>query len=167
MKILLIATNRIEEPLPAFPLGVAYLAGNIDTNAHNVEVLDLMFEDGARKLVTSAIGRVKPDIIGVSIRNVNAGGINPLPEIEELVGICHRESEARIVLGGTGFTMMPREIITHFDADFGIVGEGVVTFNRFLERMEAGKGWDDIPGLVWKDGDQLIGKRNCVFGNVR
>ena len=30
MKILLIASNRVQEPLPAFPLGVAYLAGNID-----------------------------------------------------------------------------------------------------------------------------------------
>jgi len=155
MRILLIATNRIEEPLPAFPLGVAYLAGNIDTNEHDVDVLDLMFEDDARGLITSAIDRAKPDIIGVSIRNVNVGGINPLPDIEELVGICRKESDARIVLGGTGFTMMPREIITHFDADLGIMGEGVVTFNRLLEKLEAGKRWDDIPGLVWQDGDQV------------
>jgi len=151
MKILLIASNRIEEPLPAFPLGVAYLAGNIDPTAHSVEVLDLMFEDDARGKVASAVQRVAPDIIGVSIRNVNAGGFNPLPEIEGLVRLCRKESGARIVLGGTGFTMMPREIITHFDADLGVVGEGVVSFNRLLERLEAGKEWDDIPGLVWKD----------------
>lgn len=155
MKILLIATNRVEEPLPAFPLGVAYLAGNIDTNAHDVTVLDLMFEDNAGELVKSAITRARPDIIGVSIRNANVSGFNPLPKIEELVRTCRKASEARIVLGGTGFTMMPREIFMRFDADLGIVGEGVGAFNRLLERLEAGKGWDDIPGLIWQDGGQV------------
>jgi len=155
MKILLIASNNIEEPLPPFPLGVAYLAGNIDTTAHSVEVLDLMFEDDGSGLVASAVGRATPDIIGVSIRNVNAGGVNTLPDLEEIVRICRRESEARIVLGGTGFTMMPKEIMTHVDADLGVTGEGVISFNRLLERLEAGKGWDDIPGLVWKDGGEV------------
>ncbi|MFH1739288.1 MAG: cobalamin-dependent protein, partial [bacterium] len=153
MKILLIASNRLEEPLPAFPLGVAYLAGNIDPEAHSVEVLDLMFQDDIREKVTSAIQSASPDIIGISIRNVNAGSFNPLPEIAEIVQLCRNESDARIVLGGTGFTMMPREIITHFDADLGVQGEGVVSFNRLLERLEAGTGWDDIPGLVWRNGD--------------
>lgn len=153
MKILLIASNRLEEPLPAFPLGVAYLAGNINKKAHSVEVLDLMFEKSHRDLVVSAVRKAAPDIIGISIRNVNAGGFNPLPDIEELARMCRKESGARIILGGTGFTMMPREIITHFDADLGVIGEGVVTFNRLLERLEAGKGWHDIPGLVWKDGN--------------
>jgi radical SAM superfamily enzyme YgiQ (UPF0313 family) len=151
MKILLIASNRLEEPLPAFPLGVAYLAGNIDTKAHSVEVLDLMFEENYKELVTSTVRRTTPDIIGISIRNVNAGGFNPLPGVAEIAGICRKESDARIVLGGTGFTMMPKEIFTHFDADLGVVGEGVVSFNRLLERLDAGKGWDNLPGLVWKD----------------
>jgi radical SAM superfamily enzyme YgiQ (UPF0313 family) len=145
----------MEEPLPAFPLGVAYLAGNIDTKAHSVEVLDLMFEKGYKELVTSTVRRATPDIIGISIRNVNVGGFNPLPEIAELAGICRTESDARIILGGTGFTMMPREIFTHFDADLGVMGEGVVSFNRLLERLGAGTGWDDIPGLVWKEGGQV------------
>jgi len=155
MKILLIASNRVEEPLPAFPLGVAYLAGNIDTNAHSVDVLDLMFQDNIKERVTSAIRSTTPDIIGISIRNIDAGGFNPLPEIAEIVQLCRSESDARIVLGGTGFTMMPREIFIHFGADLGIIGEGVVSFNRLLERLEAGKGWDDIPGVVWKEGDGI------------
>jgi hypothetical protein len=45
MKILLIATNRIEEPLPAFPLGVAFFGGYKDTKSHKFEVLDMIFED--------------------------------------------------------------------------------------------------------------------------
>ena len=155
MKILLIASNRIEEPLPAFPLGVAYLAGNIDAKAHSVEVLDLMFEEDYKQLVASTIGRAAPDIIGISIRNVNVGGFNPLPGVAEIAGICRKESDARIVLGGTGFTMMPGEIITHFDADLGVIGEGVGSFNRLLERLDAGEKWDDIPGLVWNDGGQV------------
>jgi len=155
MKILLVASNRIEEPLPAFPLGVAYLAGNIDSKTHSVDVLDLMFEDDFREMVSSVVRRSAPDVIGISIRNVNASGINSLPEIAEIVRICRRESEAMIVLGGTGFTMMPKEIITHFDADLGVIGEGVVSFNRLLERLEAVEEWDDIPGLVWKDGGQV------------
>jgi radical SAM superfamily enzyme YgiQ (UPF0313 family) len=80
---------------------------------------------------------------------------SPLPEIAEVVQICRRTSDARIVLGGTGFTLMPTEIMNHFDADMGVIGEGVVPFNMLLESLTTRKGLDNIPGLVWKDRDGL------------
>lgn len=155
MKILLINSNRHQVPLPPFPLGLAYLAGNIDRDAHSVDVLDLMFEDDFKGRVASTVGQVAPDLIGVSIRNANIEELSFLPEIAEVVQICRKTGDARIVLGGTGFTMMPREILSHFDADLGVIGEGVVPFNLLLERLSADKPFDDIPGLVWKDRDGI------------
>jgi len=50
MRILLIATNRHQKFMsrlraqPA-PIGLAYIAGHLDSNKHDVKILDLMFSD--------------------------------------------------------------------------------------------------------------------------
>jgi hypothetical protein len=85
MKILLIASNTFRTPIPPFPLGVAYLVGNIDKGAHSVEVLDLMFEEDFKGRVASTVEQAAPDIIGISVRNANVSEFSPLPEIAEVV----------------------------------------------------------------------------------
>ena len=44
-----------------------------------------------------------------------------------------------MVLGGAGFTVMPRTILEYLDADFGVVGEGEMAFPWVLERLARGE----------------------------
>ena len=108
-------------------------------------------------LAFALVGSLDPDlieIIGLSLRNVDNTEIgNPLFFIEqhaELVRFLRTISEALIVCGGAGFTILAREIFDAIKPDYGIVGEGE-RFGELVERLEQGAPLDDIPGLLTEE----------------
>ncbi|MCX5881708.1 MAG: cobalamin-dependent protein, partial [Deltaproteobacteria bacterium] len=130
MKVLLISANTLTEPYPVYPLGLDYVAAAI-TDRHEVRIADMNTLKGYDALL-EIIGRPKDlraaDIIGISIRNIDntdttdpKGFFNAQRELIEKIRVC---SSALIVLGGSGFTIFPEEIMNALDADYGIIGEG-------------------------------------------
>ena len=92
MKILLIATNQADRYMDRMvvrplPIGLAYLAAHVDETRHDLEVLDLMFSSDAVSDVGEAVERFDPDVVGLSIRNLdNQSYLNPvahLPGVNE------------------------------------------------------------------------------------
>src|SRR5574341_2147553 len=118
MRILLISTNRHDRfvgslPVRPIPLGLAILLGVLRDTLHEVHVLDLMFERAPRRAIRRAIRKSSPDLIGMSVRNLDAvgGGRGPgrrvprssgvrsfLPEIRSWVLTCRRATQAPVVL---------------------------------------------------------------------
>ena len=84
MKILLVATNRADRFMDRMvvrpvPIGLAYLAASVDEGRHKLRVLDLMFSDDASGDVAAAVGDFGPDLVGLSIRNLdNQSSQNPV-----------------------------------------------------------------------------------------
>jgi radical SAM superfamily enzyme YgiQ (UPF0313 family) len=52
--------------------------------------------------------------------------------------------------------MMPCKILEYSGADFGIQGEGELSFPKLVEKIAAGKDYSDIPGLVHRSADGVI-----------
>ena len=109
MRILLISTNRHDRfvgslPVRPIPLGLAFLLGVLRDTRHEVHVLDLMFERAPPQAIRRAIRKSSPDLIGMSVRNLDAVGGRRvrsfLPEIRSWIENCRQVSQARIVLGG-------------------------------------------------------------------
>ncbi|MCH8109723.1 MAG: cobalamin-dependent protein [Chloroflexi bacterium] len=76
MKVLLVATNQAERYMSRMvvrplPIGLAYLAASIDEEKHQLQVLDLMFSDDALADVDAAVKCFQPDVVGLSIRNLD------------------------------------------------------------------------------------------------
>ena len=71
MKILLISTNRLKKIMPPMPVGLAYIASNIDERSHELKLLDLMFAKSPLEEIRRVIKEFQPEIIGVSIRNLD------------------------------------------------------------------------------------------------
>jgi len=71
-----------------------------------------------------------------------------IPDMQELVGLVRRHSDAAVVLGGAGYSTAPEAIAELTGADFGIVGDG----EEALARLASGEGAASLPGLVWRDG---------------
>ena len=99
MKILLIATNQAERYMDRMvvrplPIGLAYLAAHVDETRHDLEVLDLMFSSDAVSDVGETLKRFGPDIVGLSIRNLdNQSYLNPvshLPGVKDIVAQCKK-----------------------------------------------------------------------------
>jgi radical SAM superfamily enzyme YgiQ (UPF0313 family) len=140
MNILLISVNRERMPAPVFPLGLACVAGALKKEAHAVEVLDLCFSRDVAGDLQEAVTRFQPELIGLSLRNLDnltyPASISYLKEAEEVISTCRQVSCSTLVIGGSGFSLAPQELLRHLDVDFGIVGEGEEILLALLNSFE-------------------------------
>lgn len=143
MKVLLISPNREHIPDPVFPLGIAYVAAALKRRGHEVSVLDLCFSGDVDRDLESRIAEFMPDVVGISLRNVDDVAYprqhSYLEEYRGTVAAVRRLTGAPIVLGGSGFTILPLQFLEALGADFGITGEGEEAFPDFLERLQRGE----------------------------
>lgn len=149
MKVLLISANRVIEPYPVYPLGVDYVAAAIGSD-HDVARLDLnTLADDDR--LAEAIIREAPDIIGISLRNIdNTDALAPESYIEgyrNLVNLVRLNSNAPIVLGGSGFTIFPERLMELLGADYGVIGEGE-RMPMLLRSLQNGDDPTTMPGMI-------------------
>jgi radical SAM superfamily enzyme YgiQ (UPF0313 family) len=154
MKILFVSTNRLRTVMPPMPLGLASIIAQIDDSRHQLQVLDLMFEERPDAALTSRLSRFDPGLIALSIRNVDNQSLLHteylLPREKEFVERCRESSAATLIVGGPAFTVSPLAIFEYLEPDFGIVGEGELAFRDLVECIEGVKDWSGIPGLVWR-----------------
>ena len=160
MKVLLVATNQADRFMERMvvrpvPIGLAYLAASVDEERHTLKVLDLMFADDAVAEVADAVSEFEPDLIGMSIRNLdNQSSLNPvwnLPAVRDIIERIRQLSDATTLIGGPAFSIMPAECLDYVGADLGIAGDAAEAFATLVERLEAGADYRDIPGIVYRD----------------
>ncbi|MCP5066561.1 MAG: radical SAM protein, partial [bacterium] len=155
MKILFLSTNRFRiDMMQPMPIGLACVIAGIDENEHGIEVLDLMFSQDPAAELAAVLERFRPEMVAVSIRNIDSlSYVDPqyfLSEAKQMIELCRSASQARIVVGGAAFTTAPEALFDYLEPDFGIAGEGEVSFPQLVGRIEKGADWSEVPGLVWR-----------------
>jgi radical SAM superfamily enzyme YgiQ (UPF0313 family) len=155
MKILLISVNRERMPFPVFPLGLAYIAKTLREDGHPMDVMDLCFSQDISVDLKSTLRRFEPGLIGISLRNLDnltyPTSVSYLKEVEEVIRICRQNGSSRLVIGGSGYSLAPRELLRHLDVDFGIVGEGEEVFLQLVRSLEKGEPISPSPHLLVKE----------------
>ena len=156
MKILLVSPNTLTNPYPVYPLGLDYVAGSIAPE-HEVRLADLNTLSLAD--LDAILLTFKPDIIGLSCRNIDNMEANGyryfINKYQEIVVRLRINSKALIVCGGSGFTILPGQILAALAADYGIVGEGE-RFGLVVEAIAKGQNPAQIPGVFAPAGDLNI-----------
>ncbi|MDP2158253.1 MAG: lipid biosynthesis B12-binding/radical SAM protein [Nitrospirota bacterium] len=170
MRVLLVSPNREHLPDPVFPLGLSYIASAIINHGHAVRVIDLCFSEDTDSDIREAINAFQPEVIGMSLRNIDDVAFpkqhSYVQEYKTAIGSLRTYSGAPIVLGGSGFTIMPEALMQELRADFGIVGEGEKAFPELLRRL--GDGGEKIvrsPERL-KDLDSVIPDRDLFDCNA-
>ncbi len=163
MRVLLVSPNREHLPDPVFPLGLSYIASAVRQHGHQVRIIDLCFSEDMESDIHKAISDFQPDVIGMSLRNVDDVCFpkqhSYLEEYRSTISSLRRHSSAPIVLGGSGFTIMPEAFMQELGADFGIVGEGEKAFPELLDKLiETKKPIISSRGRI-KDLDRIIPDR--------
>jgi radical SAM superfamily enzyme YgiQ (UPF0313 family) len=157
MRLLFISPNQCRLVFLPLPLGLASVVAAVQAE-HEVRVLDFMFLEEPLEQVDRAVAEFRPEIIGVSVRNIdNQDSVHPeayFPQVKELVDRLKEISPAPVVLGGAGFSVAHRAFMDYTRADFGIVGEGEESFKSFLAAF-AGQEWEAVPGLYWRRDGEL------------
>lgn len=153
MRILFISPNRLRLVVPPLPIGLASVVAAVK-DEHEVRVLDFMFAEDPLAAVRRVAAEFSPEIIALSLRNIdNQDSRNPesfISEVKDLVNLLRELSPAPIVVGGAGFSIMPREFMDYLGADFGVAGEGEGAFKEFLAAFGGGRDWEAVSGLVWR-----------------
>ena len=147
MKVLLVqsATGRREQPV--FPLGLAFLAGQL--RGHDVRAVDLSLSEGSTAPLTDEVRSFQPHVIGISLRNIDDSSwprthsyVPPFTAAVESLSSW----EGTLLAGGTGFSIYPGRILDmHPRIDIGIQGEAENVLPVLLSHLEGGErpgGWD-------------------------
>ncbi len=158
MQILFISPNRLQLLAPPLPLGLASVVADV-RQEHDVAMLDLMFAAAVEEEVRRAVSAWQPEVIALSVRNIdNQDSRQPVSYVAEaraLVDLIRELTEAPVVVGGSGFSILPRQFMEYLQPDFGLVGEGEVHFRTFLQALGSGA-WEQVPGLVWRRDDTWV-----------
>jgi radical SAM superfamily enzyme YgiQ (UPF0313 family) len=148
MRVLLVSANREHIPDPIFPLGLACIATATQQAGYQVAVADLCFGNQPIHKLQQQIRSFKPDVIGLSLRNVDNAAypltVDYLTQHREVIDTIRDITPATVVLGGSGFSILPEAYMQVLDADYGITGEGEQAFVTLLGALDH----DHAPGIV-------------------
>jgi radical SAM superfamily enzyme YgiQ (UPF0313 family) len=152
VNVLIVATNCERFPYAVAPLGAASVVAVLNRAGHRAELLDLCFARRTERSIGSAIERFRPDVVGISMRNLdNCCWQNPRAYFEatrRIVDDIRGCTDAEIVAGGTAISVGGADLLRYLGVNYGIAGEGEVSSIRLLRAIESGDVGIDFPGLI-------------------
>ncbi len=134
-------------PFTSPPLGLLYLAAYLrDKCPVDIRIVCQEVEKYSNdSLVRSALD-FAPDIIGVGCMTPYS---QALPDV--IAGFRAAMPKAPIILGGPHVSAFGRRAFEMCAADAAVMGEGERSFELYVEAVRNGSGFDQIPGLLWRD----------------
>ncbi|MCW4010395.1 MAG: cobalamin-dependent protein [Candidatus Bathyarchaeota archaeon] len=159
MKVLLCQTPTSTCECTVFPLGLAYIAGSL--RKHEVLCLDSNVNNFNGNL-KSSIEKFQPDVIGLSLRNIDSVTCSPgqLPRsyyepFVSLVKLIKQEApNAKLLVGGAGFSIFPKEIMKRNpEIDFAVVSEGEAAVPKLLDNLNHP---EKAKNVIARKGNRLI-----------
>jgi radical SAM superfamily enzyme YgiQ (UPF0313 family) len=152
--ILLVNPNQMKPPVT--PVALDYLAQSLEEEGFKAEVLDLAFSTDAESDIQSALRRMDPVLIGVTVRNLDDSYLASqdfcLERTRKIIDCIKSHSRARLVLGGVGFSIAPEAVLDYCRVDWGICGEGEKALPMLAGQISGKEDIHSIPGLVFREG---------------
>ena len=169
-----------------FPLGLAYLAGVLREQGHevliydadaNVEraremdfsVLENKYENYLRQVSTlshpiwnefrTVLSDFKPEVVGISVFTTKAAGAFRAAEIVKTF-----DASIPVVIGGPQPSVRAEESLRICPyVDFAVRGEGEISFSHLIEAIEKKNSYHAIDGLSYRSDGRIIHNRNADF----
>ncbi len=140
MKILFVQAYLGGKEPPVFPLGLASLAASIPQ--HETKLFDTNTVTDPFNRLSDLAADFNPEIIGISLRNIDSTNKKKVvfyyKWLKDIIAAAKAGCSARIVLGGSGFSMFAEQIMKEQqDVDFGVYLEGEQVFAQLLDNLDA------------------------------
>ncbi|MHC4695178.1 MAG: lipid biosynthesis B12-binding/radical SAM protein [Planctomycetota bacterium] len=159
MRVLLISSNIATSPYPVYPLGTGTIAAALRHAGHETAMFDWLAAGESLEAWREALRYHRPGLVGVSIRNLDS--VNLLNEkrytavVATLVRAVHEELGVPVVLGGSGYSLLPEIVLRESGADYGIVGEGERLIVDLVEAIAQGR--RPVAGMILRNSAHLEG----------
>ncbi len=159
-RVLLVSTNRERQPYPVVPNGPACVASALDAAGHRVEFLDLCFAKNAVTSARDAARSFRPDIIGVSVRNIDNSDAIALrhytPEARDVLqALREAVPSAKVIAGGAAFGVAPEALFRDLGVDYAVAGDGERASVALIDALCSNAPIEALPGLV-RDRDGTV-----------
>jgi radical SAM superfamily enzyme YgiQ (UPF0313 family) len=155
MNVLMINPNRTRPHVA--PVGLEYVCNSLLREKIEFDLVDFNFEP--EKVVYRKLQENNVDIVGITVRNLDTGFLVKVelvqPTIRRLVQRIKNTKDCQVVLGGSGFSMLPREILEYSGADFGVFGYGEEVMPRLVRALREGGDLAQIDNLIWRKNGQF------------
>ncbi len=145
LRIAFINANLCEDPYPVYPLGMALLSGALARAGHEVQQHDLLAAGGAPLPILDALRCSKPDLVCLSIRNMDnvdslavSGNCRGLDLARRIIGEIRMVCDAPMIAGGSGFSIAAEAALDYIGADYGVAGEGEQLLVELAGALSAG-----------------------------
>jgi radical SAM superfamily enzyme YgiQ (UPF0313 family) len=135
------------------PIGACLVAESCERAGHQVQLLDLMFERYPLHALVSVIDKTKPDVVGISLRNIDNNDMqHPVTfykDLTLLMETIRRKTDATVILGGAAVGVMPEALLHFTEADWAVLGDGEIVFPKVLDMLSKNRIPKDISGVAW------------------
>ena len=159
-KLLLISANRYANPYPVYPLGISYLYSYLSDRMPELEIRSFDFNLHSSDELNNLLTSYKPDYTGLSLRNIDdvnfytkesfVGGYKSIADIIRGSGV-----KTCFIVGGSAFSIYPKELFELLQPDFGVAGEGEESLHRLLISIDKGSPDLEIEGLVYRKNTEI------------
>lgn len=150
MRVAFVSGNREKLPDAVLPLGLLWLAAALP-DRHTRTLVDLCFEDAPFEAVRDRLCAFEPEVVAIGMRNIQSadysGTADTIAYYSELIEVIRATTRAPIVLGGSGFSVMPADLMQELRPDYGISGEAEESFPALIDALESGGSLDGIGNL--------------------
>lgn len=160
MKLLFISANRCTDPYPIYPLALSYLTAALKNRFSQIDIqyYDVNLDKDVE--LREVLVNNDPDYVALSLRNVDNVNIfkteNYIYDYRDLVRLVKDVTDAKVIVGGAGFSIYPKKLFEFLGADFGNSGEGENTLGELIDVLENGGDHSNIEGLVYKKDKKII-----------
>ncbi|EFL50883.1 Radical SAM domain protein [Solidesulfovibrio fructosivorans JJ]] len=129
------------------PMGILYLAGVLRAGGrHDIGLVDCILDRLTPDAAARRAADFDPDVVGLTVYT---------PTLYDALILTRRLRElaprAKIVWGGPHTSLFPDESMAQPEVDFLVTGEAEESFPAFLDALEEGRSFEDIPGIYWRE----------------
>lgn len=161
MKLLMINSNKYKLPVPSIPFGLCCVAAALQNADHDVSVLDLCFSKKPEHDVSEAVKKFQPDIIGISIRNIDTAAeynnLFLLDQVKEDIVIPIKKIfTGPVIIGGPAVGIAGAEMLSFFDLEYAVCGDGETAMVEFVNRFKNKLPLNDLGGLIIRKNGNII-----------
>lgn len=133
------------------PLGLCYLSSVLKKEGFETRVLDAFAEKLSINEFLDIVRAYDPNIVGVT---------STTPFLDMAVKTCKAiksfSPSLPVVLGGPHVTVMKLTSMLLDTVDYGVIGEGEITFVKLLRTLESGSSLEKIPNIMFKHNGKII-----------
>ena len=137
---------------PFTPLGLGYLAAVLDKNHYSVNVIDCQALRISYDQFKNEISKCKPDIVGMTSTTLTYKSALTIARIVKEV-----HPNCLTILGGCHVTFWDKEALQECpQLDVVVRKEGENTMLELVQRLDAGKSFEDVLGITIRDENGFI-----------